>query len=86
MHRRVTGVSHSVSDVKGAWTQVSTVDSSAEEEHICIDPSYGFDVNSTTEPVSYYMPYDRDANESINEAFDSHFHLDRICNRIWRRS
>lgn len=34
VHGRVTGDSHSVSDVKGARIQVSTVDSSTEEELI----------------------------------------------------
>lgn len=87
VHGRVTGDSHLVSDVKGAWIQVSTVDSSSEEELICIDASYGSDVNSSTKPVCDFIRYDRDGNESIqHEAFDSHFHLDRTCNRIWRGS
>nr|XP_011435772.2 uncharacterized protein LOC105334139 [Crassostrea gigas] len=87
VHGRVTGDSQSVSDVKGARIQVSTVDSSTEEELICINASYGSDVNSSTETVCDFVPYDRAASESIqHEAFDSHFHLDRTCNRIWRRS
>lgn len=87
VHGCVTGDRHSVSQVKSTRIQVSTVDSSTEEELVCIDGGYGSDVNSSIETACDYMPYDRDANESIqHEAFDSHFHLDRSCNRIWRRS
>lgn len=57
VHGRATGDSHSVSDVK------STLDSTTEEEFRCKDASYDSDVNSSTEPVCDYMPFDRDAKE-----------------------
>lgn len=56
MHVRVTGDSYSVSNVKSSRIQVSTIDSSTEDELICIDASYGSDENSSTEPVCDYMP------------------------------
>lgn len=86
VHGRVTGDSHSVSDVKGTRIQVSTVELSMEEGRICIYASQGTVVNSSIEQVCKYMPYDRNANESIqHETFYCHFHLHRTCNRIWRR-
>lgn len=57
-----------------------------EEEFICIDVSYGFDVNFLIEIVCDYMLYDRDVNEFIEyEVFDSYFYFDCICVCIWRR-
>ncbi|XP_062576655.1 uncharacterized metal-dependent hydrolase HI_0454-like [Saccostrea cucullata] len=72
-------------------TQVPVVDSSTEDELTCIDVSYGSDVDIPREPVSQSDPcivheICSPASSSTYEAFDSHFHLDRTCSRIWKVS
>lgn len=54
--------------------QVPVIDSSTEDEFTVIDVSYGSDVEVCREIIT------------VNEAFDSHFHLDRTSFRIWKKS
>lgn len=56
-------------------SQVPVVDSSTEDEFTVIDVSYGSDVEVCNEKII-----------TVNEAFDSHFHLDRTSFRIWKKS
>lgn len=55
--------------------QVPVIDSSTEDEFTVIDVSYGSDVEVCREKII-----------TVNEAFDSHFHLDRTSFRIWKKS
>ncbi|XP_061177590.1 uncharacterized metal-dependent hydrolase HI_0454-like [Saccostrea echinata] len=72
-HGRVTGDITSTPDTEE--TQVPVVDSSTEDELTVIDVSYGSDVDICSSQTS-----------TMFDAFDSHFHLDRTCSRIWKCS
>ncbi|XP_062609823.1 uncharacterized protein LOC134271630 [Saccostrea cucullata] len=90
-HGRVTGGITSTLDTKE--TQVPVVDSSTEDEFTVIDVSYGSDVDIPIEPLPVTQSDPCIVQElcspqtsTVLEAFDSHFHLDRTCSRIWRCS
>ena len=67
------------------------VDSSLDE-YTCIDVCYGSDVDIPNLQVDHTPRPSVDACErmaeipSVVEAFDSHFHLNRTCSRIWKSS
>ncbi|XP_062600979.1 uncharacterized protein LOC134262618 [Saccostrea cucullata] len=90
-HGRVTGGITSTPDAEEI--QIPVVDSSTEDELTCIDVCYGSDVDISREPlpVSQSDPcivheICSSQSSSMLEAFDSHFHLDRTCSRIWKAS
>jgi TatD DNase family protein len=70
---------------------VPIVDSSTEDDFTVIDVSYGSDIEVNNPAIS--RPEQPDVLEvcseeivTVDEAFDSHFHLDRTSARIWKTS
>lgn len=56
------------------------MNSSTEDEFTVIDVSYWFDHDDRQPAVEKQEL----ATSDLNEAFDSHFHFDRTCSKIWK--
>lgn len=73
---RWTITDDSVPDEKDLRIQVAFLESSTEKELHRVDVSYGSGVGPTV--ISSLQKYKAETS-SVYEAFDSHFHQDRIC-------
>lgn len=58
----------------------TNVNTSTDEEFTVIDVSYGSDHDDRQSAVEKQEL----AISELNKAFDSHFHLDRTCSKIWK--
>lgn len=58
----------------------TNVNTSTDEEFTVIDVSYGSDQDDRQSAVEKQEL----AISDLNKAFDSHFHLDRTCSKIWK--
>jgi TatD DNase family protein len=69
-----------VPDEEVTKVDVSDPELSTEDEFQCVDVCYGSDIDAT---MIHSLERNQPANTQLYEAFDSHFHLDRTCARIW---